>query len=58
MILHLFQVIYSLLYNRMMKNMGYGQETLKDIVEKEAEEKEQPAATKVEEEQEPAAAEE
>ena len=42
----------------MMKNMGYGQETLKDIVEKEAEEKEQPAATKVEEEQEPAAAEE
>ena len=28
----------SLLYNRMMKNMGYGQERLKDIVEKEAEE--------------------
>ena len=29
----------SLLYNRMMKNMGYGeQETLKDIVEREAEE--------------------
>ena len=31
----------SLLYNRMMENMGYGQqETLKDIVEKEAEEEE------------------
>ena len=30
--------IISLLYNRMMENMGYGQqETLKDIVEKEAE---------------------
>ena len=30
-----------LLYNRMMENMGYGQqERLKDIVEKEAEEKE------------------
>ena len=29
----------SLLYNRMMENMGYGQqERLKDIVEKEAEE--------------------
>ena len=28
----------SLLYNRMMKNMGYGRERLKDIVEKEAEE--------------------
>ena len=27
----------SLLYNRMMENMGYGQERLKDIVEKEAE---------------------
>ena len=35
----------SLLYNRMMENMGYGQqERLKDIVEKEAEEDEQPAA--------------
>ena len=35
----------SLLYNRMMENMGYGQqEKLKDIVEKEAEEEEQPAA--------------
>ena len=35
----------SLLYNRMMENMGYGQqERLKDIVEKEAEEEEQPAA--------------
>ena len=49
----------SLLYNRMMENMRYGQEKLKDIVEKEAEE-EQPAAVKEEEEeqQEPAAAEE
>ena len=28
----------SLLYNRMMENMGYGQERLKDIVKKEAEE--------------------
>ena len=28
----------SLLYNRMMENMGYGQERLKDVVEKEAEE--------------------
>ena len=28
----------SLLHNRMMENMGYGQERLKDIVEKEAEE--------------------
>ena len=26
----------SLLYNRMVENMGYGQETLKDIIEKEA----------------------
>ena len=31
----------SLLYNRMMENMGYGQETLKYIVEKEAEEEQQ-----------------
>ena len=31
----------SLLYNRMMENMGYGQERLKDIVEKEEEEEEQ-----------------
>ena len=39
----------SLLYNRMMENMGYGQqERLKDIVVKEAEEEEQPAATKEE----------
>ena len=29
----------SLLYNRMMENMGYGQEGLKDIVEKETEKK-------------------
>ena len=40
----------SLLYNRMMENMGYGQqERLKDIVVKEEEEEEQPAATKEEE---------
>ena len=32
----------SLLYNRIMENMGYGQERLKDIVEKEAEEEQQP----------------
>ena len=31
----------SLLYNTTMENMGYGQETLKDIVEKEAEEEKQ-----------------
>ena len=31
----------SLLYNRMVENMGYGQVKLKDIVEKEAEEEEQ-----------------
>ena len=31
----------SLLYNRMVENMGYGQEKLKDIVEKEAEEEQQ-----------------
>ena len=51
----------SLLYNRMMENMGYGQqEQLKDIVEKEAEEEEKPAAAKEEEEeqQESAAAQE
>ena len=42
----------SLLYNRMMENMGYGQqEQLKDIIEKEAEEEEKPAAAKEEEEQ-------
>ena len=40
----------SLLYNRMMEFMGYGQERLKDIVEKEAEE-EKPAAAKEEEEE-------
>ena len=33
--------IASLLYNRMMENMGYGRERLKDIVEKEAEEEQQ-----------------
>ena len=37
----------SLLYNRMMENMGYGQQQRqKHIVEKEAEEEEQPTATK------------
>ena len=45
----------SLLYNRMMENMEYGQERLKEIVEKEGkeEEKEQqqePVAAKEEEE--------
>ena len=35
----------SLLYNRMMENIGYGWERLKNIVEKEAEE-EKPAAAK------------
>ena len=44
--------ITSLLYNKMMENMGYGQqERLKDIVEKEAEEEEQPVAATQEEEQ-------
>ena len=47
----------SLLYNRMMENMGYEQqERLKDIVEKEAEEEEQPAAVKEEQEQQQAPA--
>ena len=40
----------SLLYSRMMENMGYGRERLKDIVEKEAEEEEKPAAAREEEE--------
>ena len=43
----------SLLYNRMMENMGYGQERLKDIMEKEAKEGEQqqkPVAVKEEDE--------
>ena len=31
----------SLLYNRMMENMEYGRERLKDIAEKEAEEEQQ-----------------
>ena len=31
----------SLLHNRMMENMGYRQERLKDIVEKKAEEEKQ-----------------
>ena len=38
----------SLLYNRMVENMGYGQERLKDIEEKEAE-GEEPVVTKEEE---------
>ena len=47
----------SLLYNRMMNNIGYGQETLKDIVEntaaKEEEDEEEPQQqTQEEEEQE------
>ena len=45
----------SLLYNRMMNNIGYGQETLKDIVENTAakEEEEEPQQkTQEEEEQE------
>ena len=44
----------SFLYNRMMENIGYGQERLKDIAEKEAKEEEQqqkPAVAKEEEEQ-------
>ena len=43
----------SLLYNRMMDNMGYGQETWKNTVKKESEEEEQqqkPAVAKEEEE--------
>ena len=52
-----------LLYNRMVQNMGYGKERLKDIVEKEAEEQQQkPTATKEEkakeQQQEPVAAKE
>ena len=31
----------SVLYNKMAENMGYGQERMKDIVEKEAEEEQQ-----------------
>ena len=48
----------SLLYNRMMENMGYGQERLKDIVEKEAgeEQLQKPAVVKEEEEQQQEAA--
>ena len=41
----------SLLYNRMMENIGYGQERLKDIVEKEVEEEEKGRATVKEEEE-------
>ena len=44
--------ITSLLYKRVMENMGYRQqEGLKDIVEKEADEEEQPTAAKEEEEE-------
>ena len=39
----------SLLYNRMMENMGYGRERLKDIVEKEAEEQQQKSTATKEE---------
>ena len=39
--LHSVRETASLLYNRMVDNMGYGQETLKDIAEKEAEEEQQ-----------------
>ena len=39
----------SLLYNRMMENMGYGRERLKDIVKNETEEEEQAAANEEEE---------
>ena len=40
----------SLLYNKMVENMGYGQEKLKNILEKEAEEQQRkPAATKEDE---------
>ena len=43
----------SLLYNRTMYHIGYGQETLKDIVENTAKEEEEPQQqTKEEEEQE------
>ena len=40
----------SLLYNRVIENMGYGQERLKDVVEKEAEEEQhqKPASAKEE----------
>ena len=48
----------SLLYNRMMENMGYGRERLKDIVGKEAEEQQQKPTETKEEQQEPAAAKE
>ena len=42
----------SLLYNRMMENMGYGQQDrLKGIAEKDAEKEEEPAAAKEEEEE-------
>ena len=38
----------SLLYNRMMENMKYGRQRLKDIVEKEVEEEVPPAAAAIE----------
>ena len=41
----------SLLYNKMMENMGYGQERLKDIVEKEAEEEQQQEEEEAKEQQ-------
>ena len=42
----------SLLYNRMIENMGYGQQKrLKDIVEKERAQEDKPAADKEEEQE-------
>ena len=48
----------SLLYNRMMENMEYGQQRLKDIVEKEAEEEEEEAKEQQQDEKVPPAAKE
>ena len=39
--LHRLRETCSLFYNRMVENMGYGPDALKDIVEKEAEEEQQ-----------------
>ena len=41
----------SLLHNRMMENMGYGQDRLKDIMEKEAEEGQQQEEEEAKEQQ-------
>ena len=48
----------SLLYNRMMENMEYGQQRLKDFVEKEAEEEEEEAKEQQQDEKVPPAAKE